>query len=305
MRVVVTGARGIIGRHAIAPLLRLGVDVHLVSRRPMPATTGVTCHTGDLLDWRFVDQLLRTVAPSHLLHLAWYTEHGRFWTAPENLDWVGASLHLVNRFVEHGGVRATFAGSCAEYSWTDIAPLSEFASPRRPSTLYGITKNALHEVVHGFAAQTGLSYAWGRVFFVHGPGEPPNRLVPSIVRSVVAGEIARCSHGRQVRDFLSTVEAAEAFVALLMSPVQGPVNVASGIPVTIADVARRTAQLAGNAGRLALGTIAAAPDDPPVIVADITRLRTEVGWAPTRTLDEALADTVASWRTRVPGTEEN
>ena len=57
------------------------------------------------------------MAPTHLLHLAWYAEPGLFWRSPENLRWVEASLRLLRAFAEHGGQRAVMAGSCAEYAW--------------------------------------------------------------------------------------------------------------------------------------------------------------------------------------------
>ena len=75
----------------------------------------------------------------------------------------------------------------------------------------------------------GISFAWGRIFFLHGPGEHPDRLVPSVTRALLAGEPARCTDGRQVRDFLhSSSDAAHAFAALLALRVEGPVNIASG-----------------------------------------------------------------------------
>src|SRR5205823_13981481 len=61
----------------------------------------------------------RSVRPSHLLHLAWETEHGHFWTSPENLRWVEAALHLWRRLDEVSGYRAVGAGTCAEYTWDD------------------------------------------------------------------------------------------------------------------------------------------------------------------------------------------
>ena len=118
----------------------------------------------DLLAPGLAEALVREVRPTHLLHLAWYAEHHAYWTAPQNLDWVGASLRLVRAFAEQGGTRAVLAGTCAEYDWTQGVCV-EGATPIRPRGLYGVAKDAVRRVVEAFAAGAGLSAAWGRIFF--------------------------------------------------------------------------------------------------------------------------------------------
>src|SRR6185312_10743533 len=116
-RVLLTGGSGFIGSRAIAPLLAAGYEVHALGRR-RGASPDVTWHELDLLDDRATGRVVADVAAERLLHLAWHTEHGRFWSAPENLDWVAASVRLMRAFAEAGGRRAVIAGTCAEYDWT-------------------------------------------------------------------------------------------------------------------------------------------------------------------------------------------
>src|SRR5687768_4647832 len=88
-RVLLTGAGGFIGREMPRLLVERGYEVHSAGRhRPEGVTTHHIC---DLLR-DDLDRLAETVGATHLLHLAWYTEPGRFWDAPENLDWAAASL---------------------------------------------------------------------------------------------------------------------------------------------------------------------------------------------------------------------
>jgi nucleoside-diphosphate-sugar epimerase len=282
-RALVTGACGFIGRHAVAALRERDFEVHTVSRR-----AGAADHVDDLSDPR---ALLARVRPTHLLHLAWYVEHGAFWSARENLDWVARSALLLRAFE---GERFVGAGTCAEYDWTAAAGvLAEGVSPLGPATLYGVCKDAVRRV--GEASRDG--FAWGRVFFPYGAGEAPGRLVASVARSVLAGEPALCSSGDAVRDFIHVSDVGAAFAALLDSDVRGAVNIGSGEGVRIAEVARRTAALAGDAGLLRLGAIPDRADDPPQLVAAVRRLRDEVGFAARTSLDEGLAEAVAGWRT--------
>ncbi len=301
-RVLLTGASGFIGRQAVAPLLARGYEVHAVRRRGSPRLAEVSAsevhwHSADLLGGNVVDELMKEVAPTHLLHFAWYAEHGRFWSSPENVRWLEASLRLLRAFQAVGGSRAVLAGTCAEYDWSALAGNPGALASGSPATLYGRCKLALNEVTEAlWRAADRPSVAWGRIFFLHGPGEDPARLVPSVAGAVLGGEPARCSPGTQIRDFLHSTDVADAFVALLDSPVLGGVDIGSGEPVTIAEVVNTIGELLGRPELIVLGALAARPEDPDVLVADTARLRNEVGWCPGLSLREGLERTLDWWR---------
>jgi UDP-glucose 4-epimerase len=299
-RVLLTGGSGFIGARAVAPLLAAGCEVHALARRA-GQTDGVVWHEVDLLDERATGHAVAEIAAERLLHLAWFTEHGSFWTAGENLDWVAASLRLLRAFAAAGGRRAVIAGSCAEYDWTDVAePCSELAdgshaaTPLRPATLYGMCKHATRLVAEAFAREAGLSVAWGRVFLLYGPGEDQRRLVPDVARKLLAGQQAPTSDGAQVRDFMHVDDVAAAFAALLASAVEGPVNIASGEGVSIAEVLALIARAAGRPELLRLGALPRRSGEPDRLVADVARLRDEVGFAPAVALQRGVAETVAA-----------
>ena len=299
-RVLLTGGSGFIGSRAIAPLLAAGYEVHALARR-RGGSADVTWHELDLLDDRATGRVVADVAAEQLLHLAWYAEHGRFWAAPENLDWVAASVRLLRAFAEAGGRRAVIAGTCAEYDWASpVERCSELddgaraATPLRPATLYGMCKHATRLVAGAYAREAGLSLASGRVFLLYGPGEDERRLVPQVARALLAGEPATTSDGAQIRDFMHVDDVAAGFVALLQSAVEGPVNIASGEAVSIADVLALVAAATGRPELLRLGALARRAGEPERLVADVRRLHDEVGFQPSIALGQGIAETVAS-----------
>jgi nucleoside-diphosphate-sugar epimerase len=241
------------------------------------------------------------VRPTHLLHLAWEGRHGYFWEALENLDWVCATLDLLRLFHAAEGVRVVCAGSCAEYDWQPEGLgdglCRERATPCRPFSLYGLAKANTHDLIAAYAARSELSYAWGRAFLCYGPFETGTRLVPSIISALMAGRSITLGNGRRERDFLDVRDVGKSFAELLCSSVEGPINIGSGQGVTFSDVAFRLAALLNRPEHLVeFGVGSDGSNDPMRLVADVTRLRDEVGFSPDRTLDEGLADTVAWWR---------
>jgi len=296
-RVLVTGGTGFIGRHALPLLAELGYEVHASwSSAPGEERPGVRWHRCDLLHPAAAASLIEAVRPTHLLHLAWYAVPGKFWDAAENARWVEASLGLLAAFADAGGRRATLAGSCAEYDWSRQGILSEAGTPLAPTTYYGTCKHALRAVAEGLAARRGVSFSWGRIFFVYGPHEHPDRLVSSLARALTRGEEAPTSKGTQRRDFLHARDVAAAFVALLDSGVEGAVNIGSGAAVAVRDVVAAVAAAAGRPELVRWGALPQRPGDPPVLEADVSRLVDEVGWRPSVPLEEGIERTVEWWK---------
>jgi nucleoside-diphosphate-sugar epimerase len=296
--VLVTGAGGFIGRQTLAPLLAAGYEVHAASLTvPDEAPPGIFWYSHNLLNHAEIGNLLSTVKPTHLLHLAWYAVPGKFWNAPENREWLETGKVLLKAFCDHGGQRAVFAGTCAEYE-AGHGLCIENQTPLKPATLYGVCKNELRQFAADFAEQNGLSMAWGRVFHLYGPYEYPQRFVPSVILSLLRGEEARCTECKQVRDFMQVRDVAAAFGALLTTSAEGPVNIASGQSVQLADIARRIAVRLGAEDLLELGALSPPPDEPPVLTASVERLNREVNWKPAISLEQGLNETIAWWRGR-------
>lgn len=298
--ILVTGATGIIGRHAVRRLLQKGLHVVAVARSSFERVP-LACETRqvDLLDLEATQTLVRQVKPDALLHLAWITTHGHFWNTPENLDWLASSIHLLRSFAEAGGQRIVGAGTCVEYDTTRsiVGPIAENALCS-PATLYGITKHALHQLFAAYAQKMGLGHAWGRLFLLYGEDEPEQRLAPSVIRALLSGQPAACTSGNQIRDFLDCRDAGAAFAELLLSDASGAINICSGKAVTVADFAMRIAAIIGRPDLLRLGALPNRQDDPPFLVGDSNRLLQEVGFHPAFSLDTGLHHTIDYWRRR-------
>lgn len=294
MRAVVTGGAGFIGRQIVAALLARGVEVVVPTRRIGATQPGLRWLAADLLapEGRAAVAAIRA---DLLIHAAWTTEHGAFWTAPENALWQESSLALSRAVLDAGARRIVGIGTCVEYDVSGEAPLVEEVSALKPIFPYAIAKDATRRAIDTLCVEAGAGFAWARLFHLFGPFEDPRRLVPSVIRALLAGEEARTSHGQQIRDFLSSVDAGMAIAHVALSAVTGAVNIGSGHPVSIAGLVERIAGMIGPRHLLRLGALPARADDPAVIVPSIARLA-ETGFAPTADLETRLGDAIAFWK---------
>lgn len=298
LRVLVTGASGFVGRQTIGALARAGVEVHAHAQHAEKVDGAVVAYGGDLRAPGAAGALINRVRPDTVLHLAWNVEHGAFWTNRDNLDWTAATLLLARAALDAGVQRFVGVGTCFEYRWPDDGTCNEGATEIAPQTLYAVAKDAARRVLQELG---DISFAWARLFYLYGPFEHEARLVASLAAKLARGEAAPLSRGLAVRDFLDTRDAGAALAALVLSETTGAVNIASGEGVSVASIAERLGAIAGRSDLIRVGALPDRPDEPPRIVADVRRLRDEVGFRPSRTLDEGLAETYAWWRAELGG----
>jgi len=299
MRVLVTGATGFLGRHITTAFLEAGHSVVGVGQQPKhkaSISAGVDYYQHNLLVSDSTSQkanveIFDGLKIDTLVHLAWNVRP-RYWTSLENLDWLVAGITLYKSAIASGVRRIVGAGTCAEYEWScDF--LSPAVTPLTPSSLYGKAKNSLREVLESASQISETSFAWGRIFFPYGPFESPERLVPSVINSLLCNKPALCSHGRQERDFMFASDVARAFVVVAESDFQGALNIASGQCTSVREVVNTLVDLVG--GTAEFGAVTTHRNEPPRLAADVSQLLA-LGFKPKTTLQKGLQDSVDWWK---------
>jgi UDP-glucose 4-epimerase len=287
MRVLVTGAAGFVG-YAVATLLaEQGHEVTGLTRPGASALPkGVARLEGDL---RTPETLPRAVAEADAVcHLAGLTKVRESRTGPVDY-WrtnVGGTLAILDRLAGVHTGRLVLASTCTVYGEQAEQPISETTAVT-PSNPYGTSKLAADQAAADLAATGAIGAISLRAFNVAGalPGHPDRdttRLIPQLlaVQQGRAPELVINGDGTAVRDFVHVADMAAAFVLALHACEPGSwraYNVGSGRPSTVNDVIATAETVTG---RPVPRRHIAPAHEPATLLADSTRIRSELGWQP-------------------------
>lgn len=267
--ILLTGSTGFVGRQVLRALAERGCRLRVVMRpgRQNAIASSDTIDeiaTADL--WSQSPEgyaaLCRDI--DTVIHVAWYAEPGQYLQSPINLDCLTGTLRLTQAAAAAKVRRFVGIGTCFEY---DFAPgYLKTDTPLRPSTPYAAAKAAAFLALSQYLPQQGVEFAWCRLFYLYGEGEDERRLVPQLRSKLAAGRPVDLTSGKQIRDYLDVREAGRMIAECALGRVRRAVNICSGTPVTVRELAERIADEYGRRDLLRFG---ARPDnlvDPPCVV---------------------------------------
>lgn len=254
MNVAVTGALGFIGRHVVAQLEQRGASPTLVCR-PGSAVPDSLSHSRvvqmDIADAP-MDAYERLGMPEILIHLAWGGLPN--YSSPHHLEReLPAHRSFLNGLVTAGLGALTVTGTCLEYGMQSGALGEDL--PTAPVTAYGQAKDALRSDLEQLRRSRPFNLTWARLFYLYGEGQSAGSLVPQLERAIARGDPTfNMSGGEQLRDYLPVDEAARYLVILAMNGMDnGVVNVCSGTPISVRELAASVVAKHGSPIQLNLG----------------------------------------------------
>jgi GDP-L-fucose synthase len=298
-RIVVTGGAGFLGSHLVERLHSQGCSNVVVPR----------IEDYDLTRLSDIDGLFAETHPEVVIHLAAVVggiganraNPGRFF-----YDNAIMGIQLIEACRRYGVGKTVVLGTICAYPKFTPVPFREDdlwnGYPEETNAPYGIAKKALLVQCQAYRAQ----YAMNAIFLLpvnlYGPRDnfdlESSHVIPALIRKCVEAvderrdEIVLWGDGSPTREFLYVEDAAEAIIAATTRyDGPDPVNLGSGLEISIRDLAQKVAALVGFRGRIVWD--ATKPNGQPRRMLDVSRAAREFGFRARTSFDDGLAKTIA------------
>jgi UDP-glucose 4-epimerase len=318
MQVLVTGAAGYIGSHAVRALGRTGhnaVALDNLSRGHRAAVPPeVPFYELDVRETDRLEQVLREHRIDCVMHFAALAAVGESVTEPLRYydNNTGGTLSVLKAIERVGTARMVFSSTCATYGEPLEMPIRE-TTPQSPINPYGWSKLLSEYMLRDFAAKSpGFGYAALRYFNVAGSDadgaigedhEPETHLIPVILQAALGkrekitifGEDYPTPDGTCIRDYIHVEDLVEAHIRVMEALAPGDqrvYNLGIGQGYSVKEIVDAVRKVVDRPFRVDVG--ARRPGDPPALYADASKIEKELGWKARRT---DIAETVLSaWR---------
>lgn len=268
--ILLTGASGFVGQQILAALRQAGKRMRLIALRGEGHMfAGVNeiesvVETDDLFAepcewWLHAGRDIDTV-----IHAAWYVEPGKYLQSPLNLNCLQGTITMAQGLAKAGIRRFVGIGTCFEYDVSRC--VLDVDTPLKPLTIYAGAKASVFITLSQWLPSQNIEFAWCRLFYLYGLGEDTRRLAPYVRAQLAADKPAELTGGNQIRDYLDVREAGALIVKAALGKFQGPLNICSGVPVTVRQFVEKIADEYGRRDLLHFG---ARPDnlmDPPCVL---------------------------------------
>jgi GDP-4-dehydro-6-deoxy-D-mannose reductase len=224
--ILVTGGSGFIGKNLVSTLKNAGLNVYNPDSRAL-----------NLCDYRSTLNYLKSLNPSHIIHLACTSSHPK---NSNNKNLVTQDMDMIHNLITSAneGTKVIVSGSVSEYGISGTLSEESICSP---DTYYGIAKFNSNLVASMLCKNKGLDLLILRLFGVYGPGEAPHRLFPSLLESIRNLQDFHMSDGKQIRDFIHVQDISLAILKILnlKNFPTGFMNLGTGIGLRVIDVCNK------------------------------------------------------------------
>ena len=283
MKIFITGASGFIGKNLLPVLSEHSLLCLHHSQPILSKNRNIKIIKGDLNKPDSYIVQLKEFKPDCCIHLAWNgLPDYSVGNSSENLI---AGISLLQNLVQVRCKKIFIIGSCWEYGSLTGAVTEDAAN--RDLGIFAAFKIALKTITEGICRDADIKMVWGRAFFVYGPGQRRDALIPSCYRNLKNGEDLGIKNPLACNDFVHVSDVANSIKTLIEATnSSGVYNIGSGISFAVWEVVNTVAEQMGK-----LPPYIDMPFNPNGNFADLSKIRKH-NWLPKITLEEGISNTV-------------
>ncbi len=307
MRFLVTGGAGFIGSALVRELVAQTHEVVIYDdfsrgrRDFVPADARISFVEGDIRDRAAVERAVTEHGPERVVHLAALHFIPDCNARPrDTLEInVGGTQNVLDACARQRVPSVLYASSAAVYAPNDTA-CRESDSAVGPTDVYGESKLRGEELARRYHADTGLDVSMMRIFNAIGPRETNPHVLPHVLESLQSSDTISLGNTEARRDYIDTRDLARAIV-VIAAQARGlsTYNIGTGHAHSVADILDLLRRKLGRPLTVAVDPARLRPSDNPLLLADVTKIRAELGWAPSVTLEGAIDELIRYYGLRV------
>jgi UDP-glucose-4-epimerase GalE len=315
MKILVAGGAGYIGAITAKAMEQSGHQVlvydHFFSHTPdkLGDTPWVK---GGLMDKKTLDQTLSDFRPDVVMHFAAYIQMGESVQNPRKYydNNVLGSLSLIEAMIQHGVHKLVFASTAGVYGNPVHVPIPE-NDPKEPENPYGESKLVVERLLKWYSKAYDFRSisirffnAAGAAFGLGEDHHDESHIIPNILRAqsegrafTLFGNDYPTPDGTCVRDYIHVLDLAEAFrlsaEKLMAGGETTAYNAGTGHGYSNLEIVKMVESVSGKPVEVTYTP--RRPGDANELVADSTRLQTELDWSPTHSDLESIVRDAHTW----------
>lgn len=306
MRFFVTGGAGFIGSELCRALVAASHDLVVYDdfsrgrRDWVPSSPGVRIVGGDVRDRQRVRDAIGEAAPGCVVHLSALHYIPDCIARPDETFAINVqgSRNVFDACVGSSVRSVLFASSAAVYAPSDTA-LREASSPIGPLEVYGESKVTGEKLAREFQAATGIDTTSLRLFNALGPRETNAHVVPHIFESLRRSHVVDLGNVSPQRDYIHTTDIARAIIDVAERARGYSVyNVGSGVARSVSDLIGLLDAKLNRVIKVRVDAARVRAVDRQVLLADISKIRNEIGWVPRISHDACVDELIDYYELR-------
>ena len=298
-KILITGAGGFIGRHLLHQLQTCGAQISTISRNHNNFPQEIEQYAIDIKDTHAVNECLQMCQPDHIFHLAAYKERDEsiqaFYSSVETN--VIGTLNLFSAAKDVTSVQSIVTLGTAEEYGNNTPPFDEKLR-ESPVTPYSFSKLCVSHMGELFFHLYNLPVIIVRPTLAYGPAQGTDMFLPSLVTSLLEDKQFNMTMGEQTRDFVYITDLVEALIlASRNTNAQGQIiNIGSGVPIKLADIAEKIEKMVGKKGLIKLGGKPYRKNEVMEYYVDVKKAEEIMGWKAKTSIEDGLKETIAYYR---------